>query len=183
VEEIDSTNLAQRIKEGNHNAFHSFFNLHYERIYRFLISKGIRRETAEDLIQQAFLYIWEHRTKIDPNKSLRAYLFSIAYSRMLNYIRDNKKFKDSEFPESNEATLLTPRDSVQHKELLKAVKNAIEEMPQKRSMVFEMCFMQDFTYKETAKAMGVSVKTVENHMGLAFKDLRAALEAYTTDKP
>jgi len=48
--------------------------------------------------------------------------------------------------------------------------------------VFESCFMNQYTYKETAEAMDVSVKTVENHMTLAFKDLRAVLsEIYGDD--
>lgn len=177
--ELDSVKLARQIKAGNHQAFHSFFNLHYQALYRFLISKGIRKETAEDLIQQAFLYIWEHRSKIKAEKSLRAYLFSIAYSRMLNKIRDNKKFSDSDLSEENTSVDLTPQDKIQHKELIQAIRKAIRQMPEKRSLVFDMCFMQDFTYRETAEAMGVSIKTVENHMGLAFKDLRSALENYT----
>jgi RNA polymerase sigma-70 factor (ECF subfamily) len=46
--------------------------------------RGVAKEAAEDLIQKAFIYIWENRTSIDEDKSLRAYLFKIAYSRMLN---------------------------------------------------------------------------------------------------
>jgi len=176
--EVDRVELAQQIKNGNHNAFHTFYDLHYNMLYRFLLSKGIRDEVAKDLLQQAFLYIWENRSNIKPKKSLRAYLFSIAYSRMLNNIRDNKKFDDSGYDDRDKSVEISPQEKMQHRELLQAVKKAIAEMPEKRSLVFDMCFMQEFTYKETAGAMGVSVKTVENHMGLAFKDLRTALKTF-----
>ena len=57
-------------------------------------------------------------------------------------------------------------------------------MPEKRGMVFDLCFMQEFTYKETADALNVSPKTVENHMALAFKDLRTRLtQIYGEDLP
>ena len=69
----------------------------------------------------------------------------------------------------------TPESDVDYRELLQIVKQAIKDMPEKRGLVFESCFMNQHTYKETAKAMDVSVKTVENHMTLAFKDLRAVL--------
>jgi len=177
----DEKMLARRIREGDAEAFHSFFELHYKALFHFLLSKGIRNETAEDLIQQAFLYIWEHRSKIEPEKSLKAYLFSIAYSRMLNNIRDNKKFSDTELSEENTSVDFTPEDKIQHKELIQEVRSAIRQMPEKRSLVFDMCFMQEFTYRETAEAMGVSIKTVENHMGLAVKELRSALKNYTQE--
>jgi len=52
-------------------------------------------------------------------------------------------------------------------------------MPEKRRNVFELCYMQEFTYKEAAEALGVSRKTVENHMGMALKDLRLALKNFS----
>jgi RNA polymerase sigma-70 factor (ECF subfamily) len=43
--------------------------------------------------------------------------------------------------------------------------------------VFELCFLQDCTYREAADALDVTPKTVETHMRLALRDLRDALEA------
>ena len=51
-------------------------------------------------------------------------------------------------------------------------------MPEKRQAVFRLCFIQEFTYKEAAEFLQVSVKTIENHMGLALKDLRKKLEKF-----
>jgi RNA polymerase sigma-70 factor (ECF subfamily) len=143
------------------------------------MSKGISKETAEDLIHKAFIYIWEHRGQINPKKSLRAYLFKIGYTRMLNHIRDHKKFVDSE-PDLASTQNITAEDDLQNKQLVNAIEQAIEKMPKK--MVFEMCFIQDFTYREIAETLDVSIKTVENHMGLAFKDLRSALSDLISDK-
>lgn len=168
---------ARSIKNGDHKAFRDFFNAHHEALYRFLRSKGIAKETAEDLIQKAFVYIWEHRSNIDPEKSLRAYLFRIGYTRMLNHIRDHSKFDDSEELPSIESDTNT-EDEIRASELRNAIDKAIKAMPEKRGMVFEMCFIQEFTYKETAEALNVSYKTVENHMGLALKDIREALQEF-----
>lgn len=175
--ELDSTELARSIKNGDHKAFKKFFENHNDALFCFLMAKGIAEETAKDLIQKAFIYIWEHRNNIDPNKSLRAYLFRIGYTRMLNHIRDNAKFDDSETNPGRE-TALDPEDKVQEEELRDAIDKAIRDMPEKRAMVFEMCFIQEFTYRETAEALDVSKKTVENHMGLALKDIRAALQEF-----
>lgn len=175
--EVEKPDLAAEIKNGDHAAFRSFFEAHHQSLFRFLLSKNIDPATAEDLIQQAFVYIWDNRSSIDPAKSLRAYLFKIAYTRMLNHIRDHKKFDPSATVASRE-TNHTPEDTVRASDLREAIRNAINEMPEKRGLVFEFCFMQEFTYKEAAKTLDVSVKTIENHMALALKDIRVALKRF-----
>ena len=176
---LDDVELARKIKQGDEAAFKIFFNRHYDPLLRFLLSKNVTTEVAEDLIQNAFLYIWNHRKKIEPEKSLRAYLFRIGYTRMLNHFRDTQKVDNTDaVPESS--TDLTPEDHLQSSELKEAVDQAINAMPKKRREVFQLCFMQELTYKEAAKVMDITRKTVENHMGLAFKDVRAALNHFNS---
>lgn len=178
---INPSELSVAIRNGNHKAFKTFYDEHYDGLYRFMVSRGMSHAEAEDLVQKAFVMIWEKRDGIDESKSLRAYLFQIAYSRMLNHVDYQSKFNDDDLPEED-TTAHTPETDVNYKELLRIVKQAIRDMPEKRGLVFESCFMEQHTYKETAEAMEVSVKTVENHMTLAFKDLRAALaETYDED--
>ncbi|MCG8373326.1 MAG: RNA polymerase sigma-70 factor [Balneolales bacterium] len=173
----DSPEVLLAIKQGDHSAFKRFFNKHHAFLYHFLLKKGISEQQAEDLVQQAFVIIWNKRSDINPKKSLRSYLFRIAYTRMLNLIRDNSKFEDQadnieDFSES------TPDQDLTNKELGIAIEHAINSMPEKRQTVFRLCFIQEFTYKETAEILEVSVKTVENHMGLALKELRGKLEGF-----
>jgi RNA polymerase sigma-70 factor (ECF subfamily) len=171
---LDPEDISVAIRNGDHDAFKAFYDEHYDGLYRFMVSRGMSNDEAQDLVQKAFIMIWEKRDGIDESKSLRAYLFQIAYSRMINHVNYHKKFDDDD-PPKEDPVRDTPETDINHKELLRIVKKAIRDMPEKRSQVFESCFMKQFTYKETADAMGVSVKTVENHMTLAFKDLRAVL--------
>ena len=174
---LDDKKLSGLIKNGDHKAFKAFFEAHHDALYRFLVSRGTDRVVAQDLIQKAFIYIWENRHRIDETKSLRAYLFKITYTRMLNHIRDRAKFSGPDgLPENGTAS--NPEEFAQAQQLTEAVERAIQAMPEKRKMVFEFCFLQEFTYRETAQALDVSVKTVENHMGLALKDIRSALQVF-----
>lgn len=173
----ERSELARSIKNGDHEAFKTFYEDHHKALYRYLMGNGVSQEAAKDLIQKAFIYIWEHRQQIDPSKSLQAYLFRIGYTRMLNYIRDHSKFDESEEMPVAEHTA-NPEDYTRANELKEAIDLAIKNMPEKRGLVFEMCFIQEFTYRETAESLDVSIKTVENHMGLALKDIRAALKEF-----
>lgn len=173
----DEYEVYVKIKNGDPNAFKEFFDAHHAELFRYLLRRGVARDATEDLVQKAFVYVWEHRAKIDESKSLRAYLFKIAYTRMLNLFRDTDKFsRDVDVMEMAVSPASTePDGNINQQELHQALKSAIEAMPNKRQQVFRLCFMQEFSYKEAAEFMEVSVKTIENHMTLALKDLRASL--------
>lgn len=171
---LDDAQLSISIKNGDHKAFRDFFDRHYSGLYRFMRSRGLNHDEAEDMVQKAFVMIWEKRSGIDETKSLRAYLFTIAYTRMLNHVEYHSKFKDED-PPDEARSFKNPETDVDYSEMVNHIKRIIASMPEKRALVFDLCFMKQFTYKETADTMNVSVKTVENHMALAFKDMRAAL--------
>lgn len=180
-DESNETKVYLKIKKGDQKAFKKFFDTHHQELFHYLRSKGVGREAAEDLIQKAFIYIWENRASIDEDKSLRAYLFRIAYTRMLNLFRDNEKFdKNSEVPEEA-VSFSSPDHEIHQQELNKIIESAISAMPEKRQNVFRLCFLQEFTYKEAAQFLDISVKTIENHMTLALKDLRLSLSETAED--
>lgn len=179
--ESNETEIYLKIKKGDQKAFKKFFDAHHGELFRYLRQRGVAKEAAEDLIQKAFIYIWENRSKIEEQKSLRAYLFRIAYTRMLNLFRDNEKYKrDQELQEMSSPEFETDQ-GIHQQELNNAIEKAISAMPEKRQHVFRLCFLEELTYKDAAQTLEVSVKTIENHMGLALKDLRASLSETAKD--
>ncbi|MGF1670496.1 MAG: RNA polymerase sigma factor [Balneolaceae bacterium] len=172
---MDDLSISISIRNGDKNAFKEFYDRHYDSLYRFLMSRGLSHDETKDLVQRAFLMIWEKRSEIDDTKSLRSFLFTIAYTRMLNHIEYQSKFSDVN-PSGQHKNPELPDGDLDHRELVGIIKKIISQMPEKRGLVFDLCFMKQFTYKETADALGVSTKTVENHMALAFKDMRRELK-------
>ncbi len=172
---LDDAALARRIRNGDPQAFRQFFERYYAFLLHYLERMGVSSEVAEDLVQQAFLAVWERRAQIDPNRSLRAFLFRIGHNRALNHFRDTRRLsREEELPElkdpgpgadrCTDATLLRTR-----------LREAIARLPERRRAVFELCFLQELTYREAAEVLGISPKTVENQMAQALRQLRAAL--------
>jgi RNA polymerase sigma-70 factor (ECF subfamily) len=175
----EGAELAARIRDGDQQAFRSFFELHQHALMRFLLSRRVNREQAEDLIQQAFLTIWDKRAQIDTSKSLRSFLFTVAYNSMLNRIRDNREEvagSTGRLPE--ESDFHTPEDDAMNSEAMKAMHGRLAVMPEKRRAVFELCYLQELSHREVAEIMDISTKTIENHMSIALRELREALKRY-----
>ncbi len=172
---LDDAELARRIRNGDQQAFRMFFERYHAFLLHYLERMGVAPEVAEDLVQQAFLAIWERRTQIDPNRSLRAFLFRIGHNRALNHFRDTRRLN------SDEALLelsdpAPGADRQTDAALLRArLEEAIARLPERRRAVFELCFLQDLTYREAAEVLGISPKTVENQMTQALRQLRTAL--------
>lgn len=169
--------LAVRIKNGDEQAFRLFYERYQSPLLSFLISKGTARSDAEDLLQTAFLIIWEKRGDIRVDQSLRSFLFTIAYNRMLNLFRDAKQ-QEPDYAYRLSDTGTNPETEAGERQAMETMQKALEQMPEKRRCVFELCYLQGLSHREAADALEVAVKTVENHMALAIKDLRSALKFY-----
>ena len=176
--QAQSRDLILRIREGDKQAFRTFFDQHQHALLSFLMSKGLDKPTSEDILQQAFITIWEKRANLDEHRSIKAFLFTIAYNRMLNYLRDTKKTQTNFAFDVRQDTDSTPDTNAENAQAMEAMQKALEQMPEKRRTVFEMCYVQELTYKEAAEILQITRKTVENHMALALKDLRIVLKNY-----
>ncbi len=171
---IEDGVLAQRIKSGDHHAFKQFFDRYHASLISYLRRRGLDAEPAEDIVQNAYIFIWERRSEIDTSKSLRAFLFKIGYTRALNYFRDTAKFDgeaDLSLHTADTNTSAATELNLANKHLHKA----ISSLPERRRAVFELCFIEDLTYREAAESLGISIKTVENQMAHALKTIRAAM--------
>ncbi len=174
-EDLETDDLARRIRDGDREAFRTFFERHHGRLLGYVRSRGVPREAAEDLVQNAFVYLWQHRKRIDPNQSLRAYLFRIGYTRAVNHHRDAERVDPDADPQAAAPSPDTPEDDVLTAELRDQIDAAVAHLPERRRTVFELCFLHGLPYREAADALSITRKTVENHMRLALQDLRQAL--------
>ncbi|MEX0769159.1 MAG: sigma-70 family RNA polymerase sigma factor [Balneolaceae bacterium] len=176
LDKKDEEELYAAIKEGDPSAFKKFFDIHFDSLHAFLTSHKVRPDIADDLIQTAFVYIWENRSQIKPGLSLKSYLYRIAYTRMLNHFKSAKKMSllepDAQTGDHN------PADKMEYRDLKSSLDQAVEQLPEKRRIVFTSCFIRELTYRETAEILDISIKTVETHMALALRDIRSALKQF-----
>lgn len=181
-EDLDDRELARSIRSGDQDAFRAFFDRYHGLLYGYLRRRGADSATAEDLVQQAFIAIWERRTEIDPDRSLRAFLFKIGYNRALNHFRDTARF-DGDDALADAPGTADPEAAAGYALMRDSLAAVVAQLPERRRAVFELCFLEGLTYREAAEALAVSVKTVENQMAAALKTLRAAFERYREKGP
>ncbi len=136
---------------------------------------------ASDLVQDCFLRLWEKRQTIDPRQSVESLLFVMLRNRCLNHLRDQKNdLIDTKLSalEENDLQHLYQLDFTGREEksleeqLIEAIKEAVEELPEKRKLVFIRAKIEGKKNKDVAEELGISVKAVEKHLHHAKEQIR-----------
>lgn len=144
--------------------------------YRYVLS----REVAEELVQEVFLHLWEHRERLPERSRAKPYLFRAVRNAAMSYLRHQGVVRRAE---ADTLTLFysarpTADADAHSAELAEALQRAIARLPERCRLVFTLSREQGMKYTEVAEALGISVKTVEMQMGRAYKALRQYLASY-----
>ena len=174
MNELEAT---KRLKGGEENAFKFIFDLYYDRLVAYICTYTHDKMNSEDVVQQAFIDLWNNRSKLDTNKSPRNYLYSIAYNRFIDSINNDKKQNSLlSLVYENALRDRIDEDNEVLENRLKKMKLIIESLPPKCRQILEMNKVKGIKYQEIAEIKGISIKTVESQMSIAFKKIRKGFE-------
>jgi len=154
-------------------AFNVLFERYSAKLYRFAFNLLRSRADAEEMVQEVFSRVWERRQELDEQQAFSGFVFSITYRLALNAIR-HRKYEQKLQVELGDApqTRNETEDAVVLADLQNLSRVAIDSMPHKRRLIFEMVRHQHMSYKEVAGHLHISAKTVESQMTEAIKFLR-----------
>ena len=157
--------------------FVELYTMHYPELLRYAESLLGDASKAQDAVQEAFLRLWKRKAAVDPGRSIRALLYKAVRNLVFNHRRDvqlhqsllhtMKQPESTPDPEALAGTAL----------IGEKIRVWIKELPSRRREAFELSRFHGLRYEEIASIMGVTTKTVENHILLALKYLRNKLNA------
>ena len=176
----DEQSWAPRLRGGDVSALEEAFRDYYARLCFFVRHQVGSMDTAEELVQDVFLRVWERRAQLDPAGSLRALLYRSARNAALNHIKHQEIERRwaSAARSAPEPVAAEAEAGVRERELSGAIRDTIAALPERCRLVFLMSRQQGLGYPEIAEILGLSVKTVETQMGRALKALRTGLAAF-----
>lgn len=164
-----------------HKEFNKFFITFYPKVKGFAESILKSEEEAKDVAQEVFVKLWDKPDiwmgKID---SCSSYVYTITR----NYIFDLLKHKKVEraYKEDLSQQLLVelnisnPYHEIYAKDLNLLIRLTLNQMPEKRRLVFELSRFDGKSNNEIALQLGLSVRTVERHIYLALSEIKSNLK-------
>lgn len=168
--------LLKAIAEGDEDSFKRVFVHYYPKVRCFLGQFISVQEDVMDLAQNIFVKIWLQRQLLPMIRSFGAYLYTMSRNAALDYGRTHKvsiPLSDSTDRTEDYGT----ESEFFAKETQMQMAEAIRKMPPKRKRILILSRLEGKSNSEIAAEMGVTKKTVENHLYLALKELRKITKA------
>lgn len=170
-------------EEMDEQAFEVVFKSHFKALHGYAQAIVKDSAEAEEVVQTVFLKLWEKRESLQISTSLKAYLYKAVYHGSINHLKHEKvRMKHSEqqlyISRQEEPIETMAFREERDEELSDRLKQVLSQLPEKCRMVFYLSRFEDLKYQEIAQRLGISVKTVEAHMGKALKVLRMQLAHY-----
>ncbi|MEM6265583.1 MAG: RNA polymerase sigma-70 factor [Bacteroidota bacterium] len=158
----------------NAHDFENLYREHAKRLFRICMVFVKDEATAADMVQDIFCSLWERKDTLIIEGEWEHFFYRSAKYKYYNHYRKQKTTANHleavalESPKYENTT----EQAIQLKQASEQLEKLIEAMPEKRRQVFRLSREEGLSNKEIALRMGISEKTVKNHMTKSLSYLR-----------
>lgn len=173
-DDIEDSKLVSALNNDDVKAFDALFRRYGKQLYSFVFGYLKLEAESEDIVQEVFIKIWNSRKQLNRELSFKAYIFKIAYHLVLDEFEDINRRQQYYREIIDESIDFTDDldERLNYSMLLEKVDSFINQLPQRQKEVLIKRRKEGFSIKEIASQMGISPKTVENHLTEALKTIK-----------
>lgn len=175
----NNKSIITALKAGEENAFDIVYRHYFRRLCAFCSQYVNEQEEIEEIVQDTMMWLWENRTSLLEELTLKTLLFTIVKNKALNHIShfEIKRRVHQEIIDKFDNEFNNP-DFYLENELFHLYGEALKQLPKEFREVYELTRNQRLTHKEIAQKLNVSPQTVNYRIGQALRLLRIALKDY-----
>ena len=175
----DDQELLALIQDGSHQAFAELVQRHTERFYRLAYRYAQNRETAEDLVQDAFVRLWENPAswRPDRNSKFTTWFYRIVVNLCLDWQKKKRPIPlDENMPLADEGE--SADEAMIRSQEQRLLEKEIAALPERQRTALNLCFDEGLSNQEAAEAMGVNLKALQSLIMRAKTTLKERMKAY-----
>lgn len=178
---LEDSVLLVLLSQKDERAFDVVFERYRHKIYTFSISILHEPALAQDVVQDVMMKLWQMGDRLLEIKSLNQWLRVITRNRTIDILRSKKYTVYQQDYSSCEEQLNdnVTQEHILYKDLQHILNRAIAGLPTQQQRVYQLMEMEGFDSKEVANELGLTPATVQTHLKLARRKLRAYLLKYS----
>ena len=168
--------LITMLKQGSEEAFKSLYDMYAKRLYAFCLEYTKSREDTEEIVQDAFVWLWKNRSSIRQETTIKSLIFLRVRHFLINAWRT--RLREPVFEDYVDyINLLQDKssDRLEYDEFLSTVKSILDKLPRTQARVVMMSRIEGFKNKEIARKLRLSEQTVKNSLSVGLKSLKEEL--------
>lgn len=173
----DNATLIESLSKGDESAYAYLIDTYHHKLCVYANSLVKNIYSAEDIVQNVFIKVWEQRTRLKTEHALKSFLYKLVYNEFIDLYRKNQSLfslEKSYYDALN--AVIQEEDSESFQRVLNVVNKEIQNLPPKCKEVFILSKKEGLTNIEIAEHLDVSIKTVEAQITKAFSILRSSLD-------
>ena len=177
--EKEDHELLALVRQGSHPAFAALVHRHTDRYYRLAFRYLQNREAAEDVVQDAFLKLWENPSRWQPDKNSKftTWFYRVVVNLCLDWrkrkrpleLTDNMAFVDERE---------TAAQAMLRHEEQQILEQEIAALPERQRTALNLCFDEGVSNQEAADIMGVNLKALQSLLMRAKTTLKERMKNY-----
>jgi len=180
-DKVTDSQLLQRYKEGDEDAFREIVTRYKNPLYAFLRRFLNRQDLVEDVFQETFLQLYSSKDKFDVSRPLHPWLFTIAANKAKDALRKMQResamgigaIADAGGVSVDDVVNLltsyqtTPLDEASGSETAQRVREIIAKMPENLRGILILAYFEQFSYKQMAEILSIPIGTVKSRLHTA----------------
>lgn len=177
--------LAKEIKEGNRVSFSVLYKAEFDNLHFFIMHYVHDSSLSKDIVQEAFIALWNNKETIDENRNIRTFLYSIARNKAINVLKSKyhtaNRLKAIELKaDINALSSEYVTEKIDALTLEDLIEKVYSNLPKTVKKSFELSRKESMTNEEIADLLGISVRSVEYHIHTSLAIFREKLKDYLT---
>jgi RNA polymerase sigma-70 factor (ECF subfamily) len=178
--QLADEDLMQLVRRGDANAFEVVYERHATVAHSLAYRMTQSRNTAEEVVQEAFLSLWRSGARYDRGRgSVRTWILGIVHNRAIDalrraFVHDRRRASDEGIEERFAAAERTDVE-VARRDEAREVRDALAELPTEQSRVIELAYFGGYSHSEIASMLDTPIGTVKGRMRLGLEKMRGRL--------
>lgn len=174
----DDLKAAAALKDGNMQALEYLYNTYHQPVAYFLKTYCKDHEQVEEITQDVFLQLWDHRNKINADLSVKNLLFTIAKHKLIDQVRRmNRQEQVLQRHNYSRQESYNTLDQVILKDYQHAVSTVLLQLPARNREIFHLSRNTFLSNAEISRQLNISVKAVEKQITKTLQVLRVFLKS------
>jgi RNA polymerase sigma-70 factor (ECF subfamily) len=181
AEDDAASELLARLRAGDAAAFTAAYQHHAAAIHRFLLRLCGRPELAEDLLQETWIRLARHARSLQPDTSLRAWLYTVARNLVRSHARwavldaASVRALESWWYLRAPASSAPPHDTAVAAQAAARLERALARLPATGREVLLLVAAEGLAVDEAARVLGITPEAARQRLHRARADLQRAL--------
>jgi RNA polymerase sigma-70 factor (ECF subfamily) len=170
--------LLQQVADGSQDAFARIYEMHRQRLYNYLLGITKAAEVAEDILVDVFMKLWIGREMLVRIENLEGFLHKVAYNKAMDFFKTTARHARLQqvYAQRIDQPQQNLEDWLIDEEARRILREAINQLPPQRKLIYTMSREQGLSYDEIAKALHLSRNTVKGTIMAATRSISEYLQ-------